>query len=443
MNPSPKILLALLFVFTCHAGSQPVRFAVIGDYGYAGQAEADVAALVQGWGPDFIITVGDNNYPDGTALTIDTNIGQYFHEYISPYTGSYGQGDTINRFFPALGNHDWNTAGALPYLQYFTLPGNERYYDFVKGDVHFFVLDSDVHEPDGRTSGSIQGQWLQNALAASAAQWKVVYFHHPPYSSGSTHGSQTFMQWPFKQWGASVVLAGHEHNYERLAVDGLPYIVNGLGGRSLYTFGTPLPESLFRFNFEYGAQLVEANADSMVLSFYAATGALIDRYVLHSQVQVTKQYAVQAGWNLVSLPLTVNDPRATTVYPFASSAAFTFATSGYYKADSLRYGTGYWLRFDSAQSVSITGFARTPDTISVHAGWNIIGVASSADTGTIQQVPAGVIESPYYTFTSDYVAQDTLESGKAYWVKAGSPGQLIFPVVLSDSWGKQLTPVNR
>jgi hypothetical protein len=120
-----------------------VRLAVIGDYGTASKKEEAVANLVKSWNPDFIITVGDNNYPDGTALTIDPNIGQYYHDFIFPYNGIYGSGSATNRFFPSLGNHDWRATGALPYLNYFTLPGNERYYDFIWGPVHLFALDSD------------------------------------------------------------------------------------------------------------------------------------------------------------------------------------------------------------------------------------------------------------------------------------------------------------
>ncbi len=80
-----------------------VKFAVIGDFGLDGSAEADVSALIHGWKPDFILTVGDNNYPDGAASTIDDNIGKYYHDYISPYVGSFGPGADINRFFPTLG----------------------------------------------------------------------------------------------------------------------------------------------------------------------------------------------------------------------------------------------------------------------------------------------------------------------------------------------------
>jgi tartrate-resistant acid phosphatase type 5 len=279
-------LVVLGIWMTAHASpaaaSTPIRFAVIGDFGDAGSDEAAVANLVKGWNPDFIITVGDNNYEGGKASTIDANIGQYYHSYIYPYTGSYGAGATTNKFFPALGNHDWMTTNAQPYLNYFSLPGNERYYDYVKGPVHFFVTDSDSHEPDGITQGSTQGNWLKNGLAASSSPWNVVYFHHSPYSSSSTHGSNPALQWNYKGWGADIVLTGHDHTYERIVRNGFPYIVNGLGGAPIYNFGTPIAGSQVRYNAKHGAMLVEADDTKMKLSFYNTSGTLIDQYVMQS-----------------------------------------------------------------------------------------------------------------------------------------------------------------
>src|SRR5262245_23482444 len=93
-----------------------VRFAVIGDYGRGSANEAAVADLVKSIGPEMVVTVGDNNYPSGGADTIDDHIGRYYHEFIFPYQGTFGPGADRNRFFPALGNHDWETPGAQPYL---------------------------------------------------------------------------------------------------------------------------------------------------------------------------------------------------------------------------------------------------------------------------------------------------------------------------------------
>lgn len=260
----------------------PLVFAVIGDFGTGGPGEAAVSELVKSWQPELIITVGDNNYPSGEAETIDDHIGQFYHEFIHPYQGEYGPGADINRFFPTLGNHDWQTDNAQPYLDYFTLPGNERYCDFVWGPVHFFALDGDEKEPDGNGRQSIQAEWLQAQLAASTSPWKLVYFHHAPYSSGR-HGSYQRMRWPFAEWGASAVLTGHDHTYERLEVDGIPYFVNGLGGDTIYNFNDPLPGSVVRYNRDLGAMRVTATETTLTFEFITREQLLIDTYTLQRE----------------------------------------------------------------------------------------------------------------------------------------------------------------
>jgi hypothetical protein len=255
---------------------------VIGDYGINNADEAAVATLVKSWNPDFVLTTGDNNYPAGDSTTIDQSIGKYYHEYISPYNGAYGTGSSHgNQFFPSLGNHDWDSAtGANPYLAYFTLPGNERYYEFGRGPVHFFVMDSDPREPDGTSSTSVQALWLQSQLAAATEPWKIVYFHHPSYSSSSVHGSTAYMQWDFKGWGANAVLNGHDHTYERLDVGGFPYFVNGLGGQTLYAFGTPVSGSQVRYNAQYGAMLIDATAAQITFQFIGVDTTVADSFTL-------------------------------------------------------------------------------------------------------------------------------------------------------------------
>ena len=258
---------------------QSLRFAVIGDYGSGSQDEGDVADMVKSWNPDLIITMGDNNYPDGAASTIDENIGQFYHEFIAPYYGNYGAGDQENRFFPSLGNHDWHAPGAQPYLDYFTLPGNERYYDFVWGPVHFYALNSDSREPDGVGRSSQQAVWLQNQLAASTSIWDVVYFHHAPYSSG-LHGDVDWMQWPFAEWGADVVLSGHDHTYERISRNGITYFVNGLGGMTRYSFFGAVEGSQVRYNRDFGAMLVEASESAIHFQFIIRQNEVIDSFEL-------------------------------------------------------------------------------------------------------------------------------------------------------------------
>lgn len=293
--------------------SNTTRFAVIGDYGLANPNEAAVANLVHSWNVDFIITAGDNNYPNGAAATIDPNIGQYYHDFIYPYVGGYGQGSPdINRFFPSLGNHDWNSltcngsACSGPYFDYFTLDNNERYYDFAWGPAHFFALDSDGDEPDGNSSTSTQAAWLQNRLAASTSACNVVFFHHAPYSSSSNHGSNPTLQWPFTDWGATAIMAGHDHTYERLHVDGIPYFVNGLGGNGRYGFSL-IPEagSQFRYNDNFGAMLVDITDNFMSIQFINIDNVVVDSYTY----DCTQLLPIDPGCTVTTLAQALPDSR--------------------------------------------------------------------------------------------------------------------------------------
>ncbi len=301
-------LTSLLLVYFSEVPAQ--QFAVIGDYGIDSPEEASVASMVKGWKPDFIITTGDNNYQLGEAYTIDANIGKHYGDFIFPYKGVYGPGDTINRFFPSLGNHDLYTEDGKAYKDYFTLPGNERYYDYVKGDVHFFVLNSDGLEPDGVDENGVQAMWLKNGLEVSVSIWKIVYFHHSPFSSGA-HGNVAYMQWPFRAWGASAVISGHDHDYERINSNGLPYFVNGLGGQEKYAFNDSIPGSMSRYNGNFGAMHVVATKTEMVFRFINILNDTIDTYTLLPQIN--------AGTSKV------NQVNLLSVHPNPSRSAVSFS----------------------------------------------------------------------------------------------------------------------
>jgi tartrate-resistant acid phosphatase type 5 len=284
-----------------------VRFAVLGDYGDTPPNTGNVATLVKSWNPDFVITTGDNNYTNPTPAppnhysAWDGAVGQYYHEFMEFPAGSgsawAGYGSATIRFYPSVGNHDWD-AGIAGWYSYFALPGNERYYDFVRGPVHFYAVDSDPREPDGNGATSTQAQWLQSALGASTSAWNFVYFHHPPYTSAA-RGNNVALQWPFMSWGAHAVLNGHEHQYERIMKGAFPYFVVGTGGRSLSAFATTEPGSAVRYSANYGALLVDAGTDSVVFRFYSisggAGGTLIDRYVLYPSEIVPIQLANFTG----------------------------------------------------------------------------------------------------------------------------------------------------
>ncbi len=297
--------------------SSTLTFAAIGDYGVDNSTEAAVANMVSSWNPELIITLGDDYYIEAEgegSEKYDLSTGKYYCNFLKDITtiGTFcpvGQA-SINRFFPSLGDHDYTEAGTtnnLPttYTDYFNLPGdgytsssnNERYYDFVSGLVHFFVLntnDGPGEEPDGVESDSVQAEWLRTQLEASTSTWNIVYTHAPPYSSGLTHGSSEYMQWPFAEWGADAVISGHDHVYERIMQDGIVYFVNGLGGASIAQFeALPIEGSVFRYNAARGAQRITATDTFITFEFFSITngGTLIDSYT------ITPTTSYSTNWN--------------------------------------------------------------------------------------------------------------------------------------------------
>lgn len=251
-----------------------VVFAHIGNYGVDSITEEQVGQLARSWLPKYIVA-GAQHSPNGGY---DASVGQYFHDFIFPYAGTFGDGAAANMFWPAPGQTDWDVApnDLTAWKAFFRLPNNERYYDLVRGDVHFFFLDSDSREPDGITAGGAQGVWLQSKLALSTAAWKVVILSKPPFSSGSVTGSTANLQWPFATWGADMVVASEAGLYERLTKNGIPYLVNGLGGGAIEALGTLDPDSQFQFVEDNGAIKFTASSASLKAEFWTRFGYLID-----------------------------------------------------------------------------------------------------------------------------------------------------------------------
>lgn len=177
----------------------------------------------------------------------------------------------------------------------------------------------------------------------------------------------------------------------------------------------------------YGAiVLTNFSPPSSTLPVVAALLAMAETLTVNPGT-VTNHYAVNNGWNMASLPLTVSDPRKTVVYPTANSSAFAFdQTAGYVVRDTLNYGEGYWLKFPSPQNIPLTGYPILRDTINVTGGWNLMG-SISQPVQVSAVLPIGTfIQSPFYGFTlTGYTPADTLVPGLGYWVKVNQDGQLV------------------
>lgn len=156
------------------------------------------------------------------------------------------------------------------------------------------------------------------------------------------------------------------------------------------------------------------------------TGNWSEVWSFTTVVILTNNYAVAEGWNIVSLPLTVEDTRASVLFPGAASAAFGYGGTGYIETDSLSYGKGYWLKFETAGSVTIVGVAREEDSLTVVPGWNLIGAISQpVDVASVVQIPPGILSSSFYEYNGVYVEADSLHPGAGYWVKSIGTGVLV------------------
>ena len=210
--------------------------------------------LLVGSGLSKVLTLGDNQYEKGELA-----------KFKQSYDPSWGRVKAMTR--PSVGNHEYGTARASGYFDYFGASAGDRskgYYSFDVGAWHLIALNSNCSAVGGCGAGSAQAKWLKADLARNPAVCTLAYWHHPRFSSGQ-HGNNTsvstFWQLLYAA-GADVVLAGHDHDYERFApqtpagaadpANGIREFVVGTGGKNHYGFSAVRPNSQVRNSTVYG-----------------------------------------------------------------------------------------------------------------------------------------------------------------------------------------------
>lgn len=132
-----------------------------------------------------------------------------------------------------------------------------------------------------------------------------------------------------------------------------------------------------------------------------------------------------SGWNLLSVPLLVDDYRTGTLYPTAKSPAYKFEGT-YVVEETLRNCVGYWLKFSYSQTIDFLGYENVLDTVDVQSGWNMIGSLSvPLAVADIASVPGGIVTSEFFKYENGYAVADTLSPGFGYWVKVNQTGKLV------------------
>ena len=246
-----------------------VRFMVIGDTGTGTEQQHELAQVMlryrQVFPYEFVLMLGDNMY--GSEKSGDFK--KKFEDVYKPLL------DQKIKFYAALGNHDESNQR---FYEFFNMDGQE-YYRFGKGNASFYALNSNYMDKK-------QIDWLNDKLAADTAEWKIAFFHHPPYSSGGAHGSDTklreIVEPIFLKHGVDVVLAGHEHFYERIKPQkGIYYFISGSGGKLRkgdVKKGSPLTDKAYDNDMSF--MLVEIAKDQMYFQVISRTLETVDTGVI-------------------------------------------------------------------------------------------------------------------------------------------------------------------
>jgi hypothetical protein len=252
-----------------------VKFVLIGDTGTGTEKQKELADLLlrsrQSFPFEFVLLVGDNLY--GGEKPADYKMK--FEDVYRPLI------DQQVKFYAALGNHD---EPAQRFYEHFNMDGKE-YYRFTRGNVAFYALNSNYMDKK-------QIDWLQSELAKDQTEWKVAFFHHPPYSSGGKHGSDTslreIVEPIFTRYNVNVVMAGHEHFYERIKPQkGVFYFISGAGGKLRkgdVKRGSSLTAKAYDDDMSF--MLVEIAKNSMHFQVLSRTGQTVDSGALPRQKTV-------------------------------------------------------------------------------------------------------------------------------------------------------------
>ena len=248
------------------------RFLVIGDTGTGTNQQIELAQIMlryrQSFPYEFVLMLGDNMY--GSEKAVDYK--QKFENIYRPLL------DQKVKFYAALGNHDESNQR---FYEHFNMEGQE-YYRFTKGNASFYALNSNYMDKK-------QVDWLNEKLATDTATWKIAFFHHPPYSSGGKHGSDTKLRAVvepiFVKHGVNVVFAGHEHFYERIKPQkGIDYFISGSGGKLRkgdVKDGSPLTAKAYDRDMSF--MLIEINDNQMHFQVISRTGETVDSGIIAHQ----------------------------------------------------------------------------------------------------------------------------------------------------------------
>ena len=266
-------LIALLVPFSTAIAADPV-FVGAGDIANCSRTQDEATAKILDGITGTVFAAGDNVYEKGTAK-----------EYTDCYGPTWGRHK--GRTWPVPGNHEYETPGASGYYGYFgSRAGDPKkgYYSLDLGAWHVVMLNSNCSAVGGCGATSPQGKWLRSDLSANTKACTMAVWHHPRFTSRRTtpDGLTNSLWQALYQYGAEVVVSGHQHNYERFAPQtpagvadssyGIRQFVVGTGGAALVGFSTTMKNSQVRNSQTYGVLRLTLHASSYDFAFVPVAG---------------------------------------------------------------------------------------------------------------------------------------------------------------------------
>lgn len=174
---------------------------------------------------------------------------------------------------------------------------------------------------------------------------------------------------------------------------------------------------------QYYISVTNIDGDNVKLPANAPTG-----FYSYTVGGTSMTLQTSPGWNLISLPLILDDYSSQIIFPTATSNIYSYENNKYTVKTTLQNGKAYWVKFNSTEDINISGFVKNSDTIYVQSGWNLIGISLlySIPVNNIIQEPTNNIISNFYLYINDhYEVADTLLPKYGYWVKIKNAGRLI------------------
>lgn len=154
-------------------------------------------------------------------------------------------------------------------------------------------------------------------------------------------------------------------------------------------------------------------------------------YSINEQTSYSTSISLNAGWNLVSIPIALSNMSFASIFPEATSNAYYY-DNGYQIANSAELGKGYWLKFNQALNKNLFGTPQSSVIVNVKTGWNIIGpLHNNVPVANITTNPPNIVQSFFYGYNNGYQTATTLEKGKGYWVKVSSNGTMTIPTTFA------------